>query len=173
MKQICLLLAAAFISISVSAQKDNKPTETITVSGEIINELHFSIDQLLQMKQQKVKDLVITNHLGEKKGEAKNMKGVPVKELLKDLLLKEDNPKLYSEFYFIFIASDGYKTVYSWNELFNSPSGDHVYIILSKESIPAKEMKERILVLNTNDFKTGRRYIKGLQQIVVNRTTVK
>ena len=98
MKQICLLLAAAFISISVSAQKDNKPTETITVSGEIINELHFSIDQLLQMKQQKVKDLVITNHLGEKKGEAKNMKGVPVKELLKDLLLKEDNPKLYSEF---------------------------------------------------------------------------
>lgn len=173
MKQIYLLFVAAILSFSVFAQKENKPTETITITGEIVKELNISLDQLIEMKNVKVNDLVITNHLGEKKGEARKMKGVLIKEVLKDLSLKEDNPKLFSEFYFTFIASDGYKAVYSWNELFNSPTGDHVYIIVSKDGISAKEMKERILVLNTTDFKTGRRYIKGLQQIVVNRTTGK
>ena len=114
--------------------------------------------------------MIITNHIGEPHGTSKQIKGILVKELLKDIELKEDNPKLLSEFYFTFIASDNYKVVYSWNEIFNSSTGDHLfYIVASIEGESLKDMRSRILVVTPTDYKTGRRYIKALSKIVVDR----
>jgi len=73
-------------------------------------------------------------------------------------------------YYLTFIASDGYKAVYSWNEIFNSPTGQNIFIVVEKDGVKLKDMAERIMIITPSDFKTGRRYIKALSQIVVNKT---
>ncbi|MBX2897892.1 MAG: hypothetical protein KF763_20790 [Cyclobacteriaceae bacterium] len=114
-------------------------------------------------------DVVITNHLGEPRGTAEQLTGVLVKDLLKDLELKEESPKRFSEFYLTFVAVDNYKVVYSWNEIFNSSTGDNLFLITSRDGKKLKDMDERILILTPTDFKTGRRHIKGLSKILVER----
>ncbi|SFB68785.1 hypothetical protein SAMN04487891_101408 [Flagellimonas taeanensis] len=114
-------------------------------------------------------DVVITNHMGEPRGTAKQLKGILVKELLDDMELQEESPKRFSEFYLTFVAIDNYKVVYSWNEIFNSPTGDQLFVITSRDGKDIKDMPESILILTPTDFKTGRRHINGLSKILVER----
>ena len=76
---------------------------------------------------------------------------------------------MLSEYYFVFAASDGYKVVYSWNELFNTSVGESVYLVTEKDGKTITEMDDSILVVSTKDFKTGRRNVKGLASIAVMR----
>lgn len=111
----------------------------------------------------------ITNHMGEPRGTATKLTGILVRDLLNDLELTEQSPKLFSEFYLVFVAADNYRVVYSWNEIFNSPTGDNLYLVNSRDGKMLKDMEERILILTPTDFKTGRRHIKGLSKIIVER----
>ena len=168
MKKLITLILI-LISVSVWSQKSNHPTEEFSVTGEIKTELILTLGDLEKQSSTPIPDVVITNHQGAPRGTAKQLKGILIKELLKDLELKEESPKLFSEFYLVFIAEDGYRVVYSWNEIFNSPLGDQLFLITSRDGKSLKEMEERILILTPTDFKTGRRHIKGLSKIVVKR----
>jgi len=139
------------------------------VSGEVFSPLTVSVMDLKKWTTVAIGDLVITNHLGEKKSEAMGLKGVLLKEILQTVEIKSENPKVLSEYYFVFVASDGYKVVYSWNELFNTSVGESVYLITEKNGKTITDMDDSILVVSTKDFKTGRRNVKGLASIAVMR----
>jgi hypothetical protein len=156
-------------SACLFAQGQVKSTSSFTISGEVVVPLTVSISDLKKWKEVSVGDLVITNHLGEKKSEAKELKGILLKDILQAVEIKSESPKVLSEYYFVFIASDGYKVVYSWNELFNTSVGESVYIITEKNGKPISEMDDSILAVSTKDSKTGRRNVKGLASIVVMR----
>lgn len=74
-----------------------------------------------------------------------------------------------SEFYLIARASDGYSVVISWNELFNSQSGNSFLLVLEADNKPQGEVPERILLIATKDLMTGRRHVKGLKSIEIKR----
>jgi hypothetical protein len=97
------------------------------------------------------------------------LKGVLLKDIISGVEIKSESPKVLSEFYIVCRASDGYKVVYSWNELFNSPTGDAVFIVTSKEGKKASEMEESILLISPKDFKTGRRFVKSMSTIEIYR----
>lgn len=151
------------------AQSTEKATDNFTVIGLVKNDLKISVDDILQYKSIKIDDVQLINHAGENRKKLVKLEGVLIKDILKNMDLKEENPKLFSEFYFTFVANDGYKIVYSWNEIFNTSTGYHLYLITSKNGKDLKNMEDRILILTPSDFKTGRRHIKGLQKIIVNR----
>ena len=109
-----------------------KSITSFTISGEEVSPLTVSISDLKKWKEVSIGDLVITNHSGEKKSEAKGLKGILLKEILQTVEIKSESPKVLSEFYFVLIATDGYKVVYSWNELFNTSVGESVYLITEK-----------------------------------------
>lgn len=146
-----------------------KSTSSFTISGEVSAPTTISITDLKKWKEISIGDLIITNHLGEKKSEAKGLKGILLKDILQTVEIKSESPKVLSEYYFVFIASDGYKVVYSWNELFNTATGDFVYVVTEKNGKPISEMDDSILVVSTKDFKTGRRNVKGLASIEIRR----
>ena len=58
--------------------------------------------------------------------------------------------------------------MFSWNEIFNTETGNNLYIITEEDGKKMNEMDESILIASTKDFKT-RRYIKGLEKIIVER----
>lgn len=133
--------------------------------------MNSALADIEKYPSKKIGDIIITNHLGEPRGIAKQLTGILMRDLMKDLELNAESPKLFSEFYLTFVAIDNYKVVYSWNEIFNSPTGDNLFLITSRDGKKIEEMEERILILTPTDFKTGRRHIKGLSKIVVNRVT--
>ena len=156
-------------SLYVSAQQNDCNTDAFIIKGEIKNEITISFKLLDSFTTSDIPNVVITNHLGEKRSEAKGMKGVLIKSILERADIKVESPKQLSEFYFVFTACDGYKIVYSWNEIFNTETGNHIFWVTEKNGSRGKELKEKMLTITPTDFKTGRRYIKGLTSITVNR----
>lgn len=164
-----LLLLCLFASSLIWSQKEIQSSNAFIVTGQVKNEITFTISEIEKHTAQTIPDVTITNHLGEKKSDAQQLKGILLKTLLKDVELKSESAKEFSAFYFTFVATDGYKVVYSWNEIFNSPTGDHLFVVTEKDGEKLSEMKSRILTITTTDFKTGRRYVKGLSKIIVGR----
>jgi hypothetical protein len=146
-----------------------KPTEVLTVSGAVKNELHLTLRDLLTFRQEKLGDVMITNKQGKEKGVAKNMRGVLLKTIIDSAHIVATKHKEYSELCISLIASDGYRNVYSWNELFNTTVGDHVYIITESDGVSLAAMPQRILVMSLADINSGRRHLKGLDRIEIKK----
>lgn len=146
-----------------------KATNGFIITGKVKSEKKITLSDLTQYVSKKIGDITITNHLGAIKGTAKDLKGVLLKDILGKIEFQADNPKVLSEFFITCVASDGYKIVFSWNELFNTETGNNAYIITEKEEIKAVDMEDRVLLISATDFKTGRRYLKGLEKIIVER----
>ena len=165
---LCLGLVITFFT--ASAQKENIPTtENFTIEGKVKKSLAVSLADLSSYKSYSIDSIVITNHLGERRSSLKKVKAVLLKDILDKVEVDAENHKVLSEYYFVCIASDNYKVVFSWNEIFNSDTGKSVYIITAQDGIPATALDNRIALVSPKDQMTGRRYVKGLQKIVIER----
>ena len=164
---LCLVLAATVFS--ASAQENIPTTENFSIEGKVKKGLTVSLADLSSYKSYSVDSIVITNHLGERRSSMKKVKGVLLKDILDKVEVDAENHKVLSEYYFVCIASDNYKVVFSWNEIFNSDTGKSVYIITAQDGKPATALDNRIALVSPKDQMTGRRYVKGLQKIVIER----
>ena len=165
-----LFLVLFFTVISASAQKENIPaTENFSIEGKVKKSLILSLADLSSYKSYTIDSIVITNHLGERKSSLKKVKAVLLKDILDKAEIDAENHKVLSEYYLVCIASDNYKVVFSWNEIFNNDTGKSVYIITAEDGKPATSLDNRIALVSPNDQMTGRRYVKGLHKIVVER----
>ena len=165
-----LFLVLAFTVFSASAQKENIPTtENFSIEGKVKKSLAVSLADLSSYKSYSIDSIVITNHLGERRSSLKKVKAVLLKDILDKVEIDAENHKVLSEYYFVCIASDNYKVVFSWNEIFNSDTGNSVYIITGQDGKPATSLDNRIALVSIKDQMTGRRYVKGLQKIVIER----
>jgi len=168
MKIISLLLCT-LISFAGFSQKAPGRTTSFVISGEVKSPVTITLSDLTKYPELSIGDVTITNHLGEKKSEQKALKGVLLKEVLQKVEINTESPKVLSEFYFQCKAADGYLVVYSWNELFNSPTGETVFLVTSKNGIKISDLDESILIISSKDYITGRRYVKSLTSIDVKR----
>ena len=144
-----------------------KNPDSFRILGKIKNEESFSSSELDTFPKTKLNDQIFYNQKGEIKDTLKNMKGVSLKSILASIEFIYEKPKDLNEFYFIFIGSDGYKVVFSWNEIFNTETGNHFFIVTERDGKKLLEMEQRIMFISTGDLKAGRRTIKGLDRIEV------
>ena len=169
MRSILILLFVTIV-FSVSAQKENIPTtENFTIEGRVKKSMTVSLADLSSYKSYSIDSIVITNHLKERKTSLKKVKAVLIKDILDKVEIDAENHKVLSEYYLVCIASDNYKVVFSWNEIFNSNTGKSVYILTGHDEKPASSLDNRIALVSSKDHMTGRRYVKGLQKIVIER----
>jgi len=169
MKKIIISILLLVVSVTGFSQNKIETTNEFTVTGLVDKPITISYPDIEKQKIIDIGDFKITNHLGEFKKEYKNVKGVLLLDLLKDISITTASPKLLSEYYLVLKASDGYSVVVSWNELFNTEIGTTFYIVTEANNQSQKDAPEKILLIATKDFKTGRRHIKGLQNIEVKR----
>lgn len=169
MKKLLLTYILLFISFLLVAQHTDKPTQAFVIEGKTKGSKTIHIDDLKKFKSTVIGDVTITNHKGEAKGVAKSLQGVLLKDILESIALDAESPKLFSEYYFTCIASDGYKVVFSWNEIFNTATGNSIYIVTQKDDKSITSSDESILMISSQDYKTGRRYVKNLEKIIVRK----
>ncbi|MCW5911833.1 MAG: hypothetical protein KIT62_12200 [Cyclobacteriaceae bacterium] len=168
MRVSCLLLLIFFTG-SAFAQKKIEQTKFFVVTGAVKEEKKVTIDDFTKYRESSLGDVVITNHLGEKRSEQKKLKGILLRDVLEKVEIKSESPKELSAYYIVCKANDDYTIIYSWNELFNNPAGESVYLVTSKDGVAAKDLDESILMISPRDYKTGRRYLKGLAAVEIRR----
>lgn len=162
-----LLILLLLTTSSVLAQQKATQTRQFKIAGKVKNESVITLDSLSKYAIKNIGNIKVTDHTGASKHEDDQLKGV----LLKDILNHSQwllEPHLFSSMYFTCVGSDGYKVVYSWNELFNTDIGDSVYIVTKKNGITAENLPASIQMVSMLDHKTGRRYLHNLDKIVVN-----
>ena len=165
MKNVLILLL--FVGVSVFAQEPLKQTLSFSIGGKVKNVSVITMDSLNNYPLKVIGDIKVTDHTGQLKHEDDQLKGILLKDILNHTQLDTKSPKLFSRFYYTCVGNDGYAVVYSWNELFNTEVGNHVFIVMEKNGIKADKLPESIQMSSTMDFKTGRRYLHNLDKIVV------
>jgi hypothetical protein len=161
-----LLLSFLLIGTTLFAQK-NVTSSSLSIDGAVMNEVTYTVSDLLKFPTEKVADIILYNHDGIAKDTLKNMKGIPLKNLLSDTKFKYESPKELGAFVFVLTAADGYTVTCSWNEIYNTEIGNHCYIITEMNGEVMTEMKEHIIFISTQDLKVNRRYVRGLEHITV------
>lgn len=162
-----LVLILLYAGAVFAQEAPLKPTHQFTISGQVKTGSVITLDSLNNYPLKETGDIKVTDHLGSFKHQDDKPKGILLKDVLNHSVLNTSNPKFYSRFYFICVGADGYQVVYSWNELFNTPVGEQVYILLEKNGIKAAQMPESLQMVSMMDFKSGRRYLHNLDKIIV------
>lgn len=164
-----ILLSMLCVSQFVSAQHDTKPTDYFAVEGKVKQTVRFTLEDVTALNSISFDSIVIYNHLVLRKSVLRKVKGVLLKDVLAKTSFDSNDPKSLSEYYITCIASDGYKVVFSWNEIFNTAIGKQLMIITEADGVKASALSQRIAIISPADVATGRRYVHGLSRIVVNR----
>jgi hypothetical protein len=168
--RLSLLLLSCFFVVHASGQKKIQSTASLQVVGAVKNPVTVGRSEILLQTVHAIGDLKVYNHKGEMKGIQKGLRGVLLTDVLKTVEFDSPSPRELSEFFFTIVASDGYRVVFSWNELFNSPTGDATYLVTEKDSVGLDRMEESILLVCATDRQTGRRNVKSVERIVVGRS---
>jgi hypothetical protein len=163
------LLFFCFGFFLLQTSEAQNPSESFIVSGEVVKPETIDIAKLSGYTTVHLDSLRIYSHDMQPKGLMKNMDGVLLKEILSAIPFNNENPKVLSEYYIECQATDGYHVIFSWNEIFNSETGNHVMIVTSKNGVNTAQLDERIALVSPTDKATGRRYVKWLNKIIIHR----
>jgi hypothetical protein len=163
------LLFFCFLFFLLQTSEAQSPSESFIVSGEVVKPETIDIAKLSGYATVHLDSLRIYSHDMQPKGLMKNVDGVLLKEILSAIPFNNENPKVLSEYYIECQATDGYHVIFSWNEIFNSETGNHVMIVTSKNGINTAQLDERIALVSPTDKATGRRYVKWMNKIIIHR----
>ena len=107
------------------AQKHIPVTDTLFITGSIEKDTFYTLSDLEDNASLPIPDQIIYNHHGDIKDTLTDLFGIPVKNLLAPVQYIYEKPSDLNAICFVFVASDGYKVVFSWNEIYNTQAGDH------------------------------------------------
>jgi signal transduction histidine kinase len=168
MKSVYFILLLMSISLFSSAQKMTDTTSSFIIKGKVLEEKTIELSKLSSYQIHALFD-VNTSCSPKKEERIKQAKGILLKDILDSVKFDYDKGAHLNEFYFVFIAADGYKLVYSYNEIFNTQTGLNLYLVTELDNNSILSLPNSLLILTTSDIKGGRRNLKWLKEIRVCR----
>lgn len=160
---LLLLLFAARFGYSQIA---NETSDQFMITGKVKSEKTITLADLQKYPAVELQN-INTSCSPKKEEKVKTVKVVLLKQILDSVAFEYEKPRMLNYYYFLFVATDGYKVVFSFNEIYNTEIGNNLYIVTEMEGRKLQEMDNRILVLTTKDIKGGTRNMKWLSKIVV------
>ena len=64
-------------------------------------------------------------------------------------------------------ATDGYRAVFSWVELSNTPAGEGVLLVYERDGQPLDAREGQLSLLSTNDLRLGARHVRNVAKLEV------
>lgn len=168
----CALLGAVALPLSAAPNLKDAArfvTTSVTVSGAVEQPLTLDVLALRQFPVQQISELPIVCQSGADMGKLENFKGVLLRDILAKARIKAPGHNDVKKMIIVATASDGYKAVFSWNELFNSSLGDGVLVFFEKNGKPLSEAEGRIAMVSQQDTRTGPRHVRWLERIEVQK----
>jgi len=144
---------------------DNKPLFRVT--GRVHQEKDFSLADLCSMDSISTSAQLLACGDGEPRGVLNGCQGVLLTDIINKTEVVNNEHNDTKKMFLVVSAIDGYCTVFSWQELFNTSVGEGVMVILEKEGQKVYEKHGCVDLFSANDFLTGPRYVKKLAQIEI------
>jgi DMSO/TMAO reductase YedYZ molybdopterin-dependent catalytic subunit len=172
MKRHCALFALAALAALPTQAKDEgdarRVTTTLEVRGKVAIPLTLSVADLGKFPVHRVDDARVVRAPGSASEVVRQFAGCLLRNVLNAAKLKEDN-RLDLRKTIVATASDGYKAVFSWAELFNTAIGDGVLVVYERDGAPLGNDEGRIALISLKDTLPGPRHVKWLSAIEVIR----
>jgi DMSO/TMAO reductase YedYZ molybdopterin-dependent catalytic subunit len=146
-----------------------KVTTTLAVRGNVATPLSLSVADLGKFPVQRVEDTRIVSGQASEKAQARQFAGCLLRDVLNAAKLTETGRNDLRRSIIVATASDGYKAVFSWAELFNSAIGDGVLVVYERDGKPLPDDEGRIALVSLKDTRPGPRHVKWLASIAVER----
>ncbi len=171
---IALALLIATSGIHAAGHTHTPPAPSLIstslhVSGEVENALNLSVDDLHAFPPQQIAEVPIICQSGANLGNLENFRGVALRDILDRAKIKAPGHFDARRMIIVATASDNYKAIFSWNELFNSSLGDGVIVFFEKDGKPLPDNEGRIAMISKNDLRTGPRHVNWLKSIEVRK----
>ena len=137
------------------------------VSGRVKQSCRFDIEALQAMDMVTVEDMPLICGTGDIKGRIPRCRGVLLADIINAgsvIIIDHNDTK---KMFLIVSSEDGYKTIFSWQELFNTSVGEGIIVVLEKNGIPVHDGCGDVDLFSANDFLSGPRYVKRLAKIEI------
>lgn len=147
-------------------KQDQQTSEyRLTVSGRVNPHLSLNMDALRRMDIVETDRLMIICGEGDPKGPLGACRGVLLTDIinLTEVIAPEHNDT--KKTYVVASSNDGYKTVFSWQELYNTATGDGIIVILEKDGKPLYENYASADLISAMDHLTGPRWVRNIRNI--------
>ncbi|NSL85978.1 molybdopterin-dependent oxidoreductase [Chitinophaga sp. Mgbs1] len=162
---LLLVLCAATRATATPWQPYGLPADSVTISGQVTHPLTLSQEHLRRFNAVTGKDLKIVGVKGDIKKTLHSWKGVLLTTLLDSAGIRLA-PKERGRCYIVVRGTDNYTTLYSWNDLFNNPTGSHVVLLYEENGQPITTDGPFVMVCTTDKI-TGPRHVKWVNRIEV------
>jgi hypothetical protein len=157
-------------TIAKSAEGElSNPMENIVlrVTGRVANPLMLKMAEIRDMEGEEFRDLFIVCSTGEPRDNIQRCRGVLIEKIIQraDALKEEHNDT--KKMFIVATADDGYKVVFSWQEIFNTQIGGGVAVLTERDGRPLGETRDRIDLISAQVYYAGSRYVRDLRHIEV------
>lgn len=158
-----LLLILLFLT-SLFSKDVSYETNELKIEGLVEKKLVLNMDKLQEINDLRTgsKNITLTKN-------DTTYEGVLLKEIIDQTKINIKSRKDLNKVYIMAIASDNYKVLFSWNELFNSKIGDNVLIFLKKNGKLLDKNEGKLALISVEDINENPRHIKWLEKIIVNK----
>lgn len=169
----CLMIVVALVvcgSTVLYSQQDSLArfiSRQISVSGKVSTPLQISLTDLGSYKQHTITNVAVISYSGEKKEPIRSAKGVLLRDILNKAGIVFDEKRDFNRTLIRASATDGFQTLFTWHEIFNSEAGNHIFILTEKDGKPLPPKEADFMLISTTDLKTGPRHVRWLKSIEV------
>ena len=170
------MVAAAALSMALSmaaqwwpAHAQAPAASSLTVKGTVERELVLSLDELKRLPAQRIEDVRVVREQGTTGTPevARRYTGVLLRDVLDRAKLTEKNRNDLRRSVVILTASDGYRAVFSWAELYLSPIGEGALIVYERDGAPLANSEGPLALVSLKDTRPGPRHVKWLRSVEV------
>ncbi|OAI51663.1 hypothetical protein AYO46_07540 [Betaproteobacteria bacterium SCGC AG-212-J23] len=155
--KLWLAAAALTASLALAQERGSAVSTQVRVVGEVQRELSLDVDALRSLASRRT--------FVQERGYG----GVRLVDVLQEAGIRQDARHALRRTYVIATASDGFKAVFSWGELFNTPIGRGVLVAYERDGTPLRDGEGRITLVSLADERPGTRHVKWLERIEVRR----
>lgn len=142
---------------------------TLQVSGAVAQSLALTVEDLKGLAAQRINDVRAIEEGGRREERTRAYVGVLLRDLLDRAKLVETSRHDLRRSVVVATATDGYKAVFSWAELYLSPIGEGALVYYERDGRPLDDREGRIALISLKDVRAGPRHVRWLQKIEVVR----
>lgn len=160
-----ILAKWALTEAGKATDKSKFVTSKISVTGQVKQPLELSLDDLRKLP---VLQMKMMPHGGLSKGKPAPVivKGVLLRDILEKAAVQTATPYDVKKSAILVTASDGYRVVFSWPEVFHSPIGEGAILYFEMDGKPLSDNEGRIALGSLRD-NGNYRYARWVSSIEV------
>lgn len=165
----CLLALLGAQARAEFSPDDPRPyvSQSLQVAGDVQQPQTYALDQLKALPGHDLHQLLQGCRDSALDAKYRGYRGVLLRDLVQRAAIAGTDPKAWKRSLVVAEASDGYLALFTWNELFNTATGDAVLVVLSQDGQPLPDASGRIALISGCDRHPGPRHVKWLQRVEV------